>query len=212
VPKACPVSKSAIFGGYTTVTLNRLSTVQNTWKTSLSYWPDVLSPGLEVNLATSTILTANCCAVCRWIHRLTTLNGPLQQTWRHCSEHNNAPMKHKQCTQELSCHQTACAIREKTFYILTQVWQYFQKIRILINYDVTEGLTTMRNESFVTHSISKPWTRNAKQNVLADLWKCPSVRHCKKVQHLGQRQSTSIQILKPKDISHQVFYQSNKIN
>jgi hypothetical protein len=102
VPEACPVSKSAILGGYTTVTLNRPSTVQNTRKTSLSYWPDVLSPGLEVNLATSTILTANCCAVCRWIHRLTTLNGPLKQTnkqtWRRCSERNNAAMNHKQCT------------------------------------------------------------------------------------------------------------------
>ena len=41
--------------------------------------PSVLSPGLEVNLATSTILTANCCPLPRCIHRFTILNGPLQQ-------------------------------------------------------------------------------------------------------------------------------------
>ena len=36
-----------------------------------------LNPGLEVNLATSTILTANCSPVCRWIHRRTKEKGPL---------------------------------------------------------------------------------------------------------------------------------------
>ena len=45
----------------------------------VTHLPSVLRPGLEVNLATSTIFTANCCLVSLWIHRLTTLNGPLQQ-------------------------------------------------------------------------------------------------------------------------------------
>lgn len=40
--------------------------------------PDVLSPGLAVNLATSTILTANCSFDSRCIHRRTIENGPLQ--------------------------------------------------------------------------------------------------------------------------------------
>lgn len=39
--------------------------------------PSVLSPGLEVNWATSTILTANCCPVSLLMHLLTTLKGPL---------------------------------------------------------------------------------------------------------------------------------------
>lgn len=39
--------------------------------------PDVLSPGLAVNLATSTILTANCCFDSRWIQRRTIEKGPL---------------------------------------------------------------------------------------------------------------------------------------
>ena len=42
--------------------------------------PSVLSPGLEVNWATSTILTANCCPVSLLIHLLTTLKGPLNNT------------------------------------------------------------------------------------------------------------------------------------
>ena len=53
----------------------------NESETMSSKWnlPSVLSPGLEVNLATSTILTANCCPLPRCIHRFTILNGPLQQ-------------------------------------------------------------------------------------------------------------------------------------
>lgn len=42
--------------------------------------PSVLSPGLEVNWATSTILTANCCPVSLLMHLLTTLKGPLNNT------------------------------------------------------------------------------------------------------------------------------------
>lgn len=42
--------------------------------------PSVLSPGLEVNWATSTILTANCWPVSLLMHRLTTLKGPLEKT------------------------------------------------------------------------------------------------------------------------------------
>ena len=42
--------------------------------------PSVLSPGLEVNSATSTIFTANCWPVSRFMHLLTTLKGPLQTT------------------------------------------------------------------------------------------------------------------------------------
>ena len=41
--------------------------------------PFVLRPGLDVNFATSTIFTANVCPVWRWMHFLTTLNGPLKQ-------------------------------------------------------------------------------------------------------------------------------------
>lgn len=41
--------------------------------------PFVLRPGLDVNFATSTIFTANVCPVWRWMHFLTTLNGPLEQ-------------------------------------------------------------------------------------------------------------------------------------
>lgn len=41
--------------------------------------PSVLSPGLDVKLATSTILTANCCPVSLLMQRLTTLKGPLQK-------------------------------------------------------------------------------------------------------------------------------------
>lgn len=44
------------------------------------FLPSVLKPGLEVNFATSTILTANCCPVSLLIHRRTTLNGPLERT------------------------------------------------------------------------------------------------------------------------------------
>lgn len=47
----------------------------------LTYWdvlPSVLSPGLEVNWATSTIFTANCCPVSLLMHLLTTLKGPLK--------------------------------------------------------------------------------------------------------------------------------------
>ena len=35
------------------------------------------SPGVEVNLPTSMILTANCCPVSRWTHRRTSEKGPL---------------------------------------------------------------------------------------------------------------------------------------
>lgn len=42
--------------------------------------PSVLSPGLDVNWATSTILTANCCPVSLLMHLLTTLKGPLSNT------------------------------------------------------------------------------------------------------------------------------------
>lgn len=45
--------------------------------------PSVLSPGLEVNWATSTILTANCWPVSLLMHRLTTLKGPLENNARH---------------------------------------------------------------------------------------------------------------------------------
>ena len=38
-----------------------------------------VSDGMAVNLAASTIFTANCCAVNRWVHRLMTLHDPLQQ-------------------------------------------------------------------------------------------------------------------------------------
>ncbi len=41
-----------------------------------------LSPGDAVNLATSTILTANSSAVCRWRQRRTSENGPLPRTER----------------------------------------------------------------------------------------------------------------------------------
>ena len=42
------------------------------------YLPSVDKPGLEVNFATSTILTANCWLVVLWIHLRTMLNGPLK--------------------------------------------------------------------------------------------------------------------------------------
>ena len=42
--------------------------------------PSVLRPGLDVNLATSTIFTANCFPVSLWRHLLTRLNGPLKKT------------------------------------------------------------------------------------------------------------------------------------
>lgn len=41
--------------------------------------PAVLRPGLAVNLATSTIFTANCCFDSRCMHRRTIENGPLQK-------------------------------------------------------------------------------------------------------------------------------------
>lgn len=44
------------------------------------FLPSVLNPGLEVNFATSTIFTANCCPVSLLIHRRTTLKGPLKHT------------------------------------------------------------------------------------------------------------------------------------
>ena len=40
--------------------------------------PSVLSPGLDVNLATSTIFTANCWLVSLCKHLFTTLYGPLK--------------------------------------------------------------------------------------------------------------------------------------
>lgn len=40
--------------------------------------PAVLKPGLAVNLATSTIFTANCWLDSRWMHLLTIENGPLK--------------------------------------------------------------------------------------------------------------------------------------
>ena len=40
--------------------------------------PSVLSPGLDVNLATSTIFTANCWPVSLCKHLFTTLYGPLK--------------------------------------------------------------------------------------------------------------------------------------
>jgi hypothetical protein len=40
--------------------------------------PSVLSPGLDVNLATSTIFTANCWFVSLCKHLFTTLYGPLK--------------------------------------------------------------------------------------------------------------------------------------
>ena len=43
-----------------------------------AYAPSVVRPGLDVKRATSTILTANSCAVSRWIQRCTMLNGPLK--------------------------------------------------------------------------------------------------------------------------------------
>ena len=43
------------------------------------YLPLMESPGADVNFATSTILTANCCPVSRWMHRRTKLNGPLEK-------------------------------------------------------------------------------------------------------------------------------------
>lgn len=48
--------------------------------TDYTLLPSVLSPGLEVNWATSTILTANCCPVSLLMHLLTTLKGPLNNT------------------------------------------------------------------------------------------------------------------------------------
>ena len=50
------------------------------------YLPSVDKPGLEVNFATSTILTANCWLVVLWIHLRTMLNGPLEynQNTYHC--------------------------------------------------------------------------------------------------------------------------------
>lgn len=52
------------------------------------YSPAVLSPGLEVNFATSTIFTAKICPVWRWMHFRTTLNGPLQQCGRDVNNNN----------------------------------------------------------------------------------------------------------------------------
>lgn len=46
--------------------------------TETSNSPDVLSPGLAVNFATSTILTANCNLDSRCMHRRTIEKGPLQ--------------------------------------------------------------------------------------------------------------------------------------
>lgn len=45
----------------------------------MHFLPSVLRPGLEVNLATSTIFTANCWPVSLLMHLLTTLNGPLER-------------------------------------------------------------------------------------------------------------------------------------
>lgn len=44
---------------------------------NFKYKPDVLSPGLAVNLATSTIFTANCIFDSRCMHLRTIENGPL---------------------------------------------------------------------------------------------------------------------------------------
>lgn len=52
--------------------------VENFEWTETSHSPDVLSPGLAVNLATSTILTANCNLDSRCMHRRTIEKGPLQ--------------------------------------------------------------------------------------------------------------------------------------
>lgn len=46
---------------------------------NFQYEPDVLSPGLAVNLATSTIFTANCIFDSRCTHLRTIENGPLQR-------------------------------------------------------------------------------------------------------------------------------------
>lgn len=40
--------------------------------------PEVLNPGLAVNLATSTIFAANCWPDSRWMHRRTIEKGPLK--------------------------------------------------------------------------------------------------------------------------------------
>lgn len=47
--------------------------------TQLYNLPEVLSPGLAVNFATSTILTANVWFDFLWMHRLTIENGPLKK-------------------------------------------------------------------------------------------------------------------------------------
>lgn len=59
---------------------NAACSVQCVERPAATRSPSVLSPGLEVNWATSTILTANCCPVSLLMHRRTTLKGPLVNT------------------------------------------------------------------------------------------------------------------------------------
>lgn len=51
----------------------------------------MLNPGLEVNFATSTIFTANCCPVSLLMHRRTTLKGPLQHREKPAINNHSPP-------------------------------------------------------------------------------------------------------------------------
>lgn len=55
--------------------------------TQLYNLPEVLSPGLAVNFATSTILTANVWFDFLWMHRLTIENGPLKKKSKYYQNH-----------------------------------------------------------------------------------------------------------------------------
>lgn len=70
--------------------------------------PSVLSPGLEVNWATSTILTANCCPVSLLIHLLTTLKGPL----------NNTDNKITLSGWQEHVQRTPCCVKPEVTYLL----------------------------------------------------------------------------------------------
>lgn len=77
IPRSVNSTNSAITHA---ICHNFTNYVQIRWHASCIsqlYSPSTIRPGLDVNLETSTILTANCCCVSLCRHRLTTLNGPL---------------------------------------------------------------------------------------------------------------------------------------